>query len=129
MESLKLNKDMQVEISARFIVKGKDLPLHGTDYTIRLYDRDFFEDEYLGECSPDENGKVIFTVEGGDFKHHPGENKMPDFFLVVLKNGKPIHQTPVMENVYLEGIETYKKGEGLVADIGSYLIEVEPSFT
>ena len=123
MENLKLDRNMQVEILARFIVKGNDQPLQGNDYTIRLYDRDFFEDEYLGESIPDAEGKVAFAVPGGNFKHHPAEDKMPDFFLVVLKSGRVIHQTQVMENVYLAGIETYKKGEGLVADIGTYLID------
>ena len=46
MTDLSLNKDMNLEVIAKCIRKGHDGPL--TDgYTVRLYDKDVFEDDFL----------------------------------------------------------------------------------
>ncbi len=124
MATWSLNTGMQVEITARLIAKGDDLPLQGDDYAVRLFDRDFFEDEYIGECKPDSEGRVYFVVPGGTFKHNPMDDNRPDFFFAVFKSGTVIFVSKVMENVYLEGIEEYRKGEGLVVDLGTFLIDI-----
>lgn len=118
---------MQVEITARLIKKGDDSPLTGDNYTVRLYDRDFFEDEFLGECLPNEEGRVKFFIASGTFKHNAFDDKNADFFFVVFLHSKPVYISKVMEHVYTEGLEKYIKGEGLVVDLGTFLVDTNSS--
>ena len=62
MTDLSLNKDMNLQVTARFIGKEHDSALTNA-YTFRLYDKDIFNDDFLGETRLDKNGmaKISFT--------------------------------------------------------------------
>jgi hypothetical protein len=124
MSKFSLGKEMSIEVTARLIAKGSDTPVTGDDFVVKLYDKDFFDDDYLGEASPDDNGRVtiLFQPEAFDRKD-PIREKSLDFYFVVFKKGLVIFRSKVMEHVDVDAIETFKMGEGEVIDLGSFLIE------
>jgi len=124
MSKLSLGKEMSIEVKARLIAKGSDAPVSGDDFVVKLYDKDFFDDDFLGEDSPDADGRVsiIFNPEAFDRKD-PIREKSLDFYFVVYKKGLVIFRSKVMEQVDVDAIETFKMGEGEVIDLGSFLID------
>ena len=115
---------MSIEVTARLIAKGSDTPVTGNEYIVKLYDKDFFDDDYLGEGSPDENGRVSIIFNPGAFdKKDPIREKSLDFYFVVFKKGLVIFRSKVMEHVDVDAIETFKMGEGEVIDLGSFLVD------
>ena len=122
MTDLSLNKDMNLEVTARFIGKGNDQPLTGDTYLVRLYDKDVFEDDFLGESTLDENGVAKISFNHSSFSNWNKDTK-PDFYFVVFKHKKEIFKSNVLEDLDVEAIEKFKMGEGEVIDLGMYLIE------
>ena len=122
MTDLSLNKDMNLEVTARFIGKGNDQPLTGDTYLVRLYDKDVFEDDFLGESTLDENGVAKISFNHSSFSNWNKDTK-PDFYFVVFKHKKEIFKSKVLEDLDVEAIEKFKMGEGEVIDLGMYLIE------
>jgi hypothetical protein len=121
MTDLSLNKDMNIEVMAKFIGKGHDSAL--TDgYSIRLYDKDIFNDDFLGEARLDENGMAKITFQHASFADWANLDEKPDFYFVVYKHTEEIFTTKVLENLDIESLEDFKMGEGKVIDLGTYLI-------
>ncbi|MEO5782812.1 MAG: hypothetical protein ABIQ07_06045 [Ginsengibacter sp.] len=122
MSDLSLSRDMNLEVIARFIGKGNHQPITGDAYLVRLYDKDVFEDDFLGESVPDENGVVKIS-----FNHSPFSNwntdSNPDFYFVVVKHNDIIFKSKVLEDLDVDAVEKFKMGEGEVIDLGTYLIE------
>jgi hypothetical protein len=124
MSKFSLGKEMSIEVTARLIAKGSDAPVTNNEIVVKLYDKDFFDDDFLGEASPDKEGRVsfIFNPEAFD-RRDPIREKSLDFYFVVYKNTSVIFRSKVMEHVDVDAIETFKMGEGEVIDLGSFLID------
>jgi hypothetical protein len=124
MSKFSLGKEMSIEVTARLIAKGSDTPVTGDEFVVKLYDKDFFDDDFLGKSSPDIDGRVsfIFNPEAYDRKD-PIREKSLDFYFVVYKHGMVIFRSKVMEQVDVDAVETFKMGEGEVIDLGSFLID------
>lgn len=123
MSKLSLDSDMNIKVIARFIGKGHEQPVTGDAYTIRLYDKDVFGDDFLGEASPDENGYAKISFNHEAFAGTLRLETEPDLYFVVYKHKQEIFKTKVMEDIDLEAVEKFKMGEGEVIDLGTYLIE------
>ena len=123
MSKFSLNSEPNIEVTARFIGKGHDQPVTGDAYTVRLYDKDIFEDDYLGESYLDENGVAKISFTHAAFSGSLHLDDMPDFYFIVYKHKQQIFKTRVMEDIDLEKIESFKMGEGEVVDLGTFLIE------
>ncbi len=123
MPSIALNKEMNIEVKVRLISKGNDEPLTGSEYSVRLYDKDTFNDDYLGESVPDEDGVAKFLLSQGDFSQPLNLDNKPDFYFVVYKNKQQKFKSKVMSNLDLSNIEEFIMKEGEVVDLGTFLIE------
>jgi hypothetical protein len=124
MSKFSLGKEMRIEVTARLIAKGSDTPVTGDEFAVKLYDKDFFDDDFLGEASPDKDGRVTFMFNPESFdRRDPIREKSLDFYFVVYKKGQVIFRSKVMEHVDVDAIETFKMGEGEVIDLGSFLID------
>lgn len=122
MSDLSLNKEMNLEVTARFIGKGHDSAL--TDaYTARLYDKDVFEDDFLGEARLDDNGvaKISFTLDA--FSDVLNIEDKPDFYFVLFKHKEEVFKTKILEDLDLEAIENFKMGKGETIDLGTFLVD------
>jgi len=123
MPSIALNKEMNIEVKVCLISKGNDEPLNGTEYLVRLYDKDVFNDDYLGESVPNEDGVAKFLLSQGDFSQPLNLDNKPDFYFVVYKNKQQIFKSKVMSNLDLSNIEEFIMKEGEVIDLGTFLID------
>ena len=122
MSDLSLNNEMNLEVTARFIGKGNDKPVTGEAYLVRLYDKDIFGDDFLGESILDENGVAKISFNHAAFSNF-NTDTTPDFYFVVLKNNEIIFKSKVLDAVDVETVENFKMGEGEVIDLGTYLIQ------
>ena len=122
MSPLDLSRAMNIEVTARLIEKGSDMPLHGSDYSVRLYDRDFFEDDFLGESGLDVNGRALIVFNPASVNRNAvvHENSL-DFYFTVFKKGKMIFRSPVMRDI--ASMEEFRMGEGEQIDLGSFLVD------
>ena len=123
MPAIALNKEMNIEVKVRLIRKGDDEPLTGSEYKVRLYDKDIFNDDFLGESIPDEEGLAKFFFSQGDFSKPVHLDKKPDFYFVVYKKDKSIFKSKVMSNLDLSNVEEFIMKEGEVIDLGTFLID------
>jgi hypothetical protein len=123
MSDFSLSSEFKIEATIRIIAKGSDAPLTGDAYKVRLFDKDTFDDDYLGESSLDPNGvaRIAFTHDA--FDDLAGIEAKPDFYFVLVKNDVQIFQSKVMEEVDLEAVEQFKMGKGEVIDLGTFLVE------
>ncbi len=98
--------------------------VYGSDYTVRLFDKDPISDDFLGETTPDKEGKVHFKINPSLYRSEdsPLENK-PDFYLIVLKNSNEIFRTPVALNIDLKEDGNFNFTDGEWVDMGTYLID------
>ena len=123
MSKLSLNEEMNIEVRVLLIAKGNDEPVTGKEYTVRLFDKDVFNDDYLGESSLNEDGLATFIITEQHFKGFAKLDDKPDFYFVVYKNKKEIFKSRVMKNLDLTNIEEFKMREGEVVDLGTFLID------
>jgi hypothetical protein len=125
MSDFMLQKEPDLVVTARFIEKGEDKGLTGDDYTVRLYDRDIADDDFLGESRLDEKGQIRIAFAHDSFVNDDAfKETKPDFYFVILKQGKPVYTTKVLEELSIEDIQQFKMGEGEVVDLGSFLVDV-----
>jgi hypothetical protein len=124
MASIELNKEMNIEVKVRLISKGNDKPVKGNEVSVRLYDKDIFNDDFLGETHPDEEGIAKFKLTQKDFSGFAGLDDKPDFYFIVYKSGKEIFKSKVMSNLDLSNLEEFIMKEGDVIDLGTFLIDV-----
>jgi hypothetical protein len=124
MAKLALDKQMQIEVRARLISRDTGQPVYGGAYVVRLFDKDFVDEDYLGQASPDKNGAVSIEFNPSQFDQKDViKDKSLDFFFVVLRNGKEIFRSKVMEDVNIRAVEQFKMGEGEIIHLGTFLID------
>jgi len=124
MSQLSLNEEMNIEVRVLLITKGTDEPLTGNEYVVRLFDKDIFNDDFLGESSLDENGLAKFQLTKKHFAGFANLDEKPDFYFVVYRNNEEIFKSRVMKNLDLSDIEEFRMKEGEVVDLGTFLVEV-----
>jgi hypothetical protein len=124
MSKLSLNEEMNIEVRVLLIAKGTDDPVTGKEYVVRLFDKDIFNDDFLGESSLDEDGLAKFQLTKKHFAGFANLDEKPDFYFVVYRNKEEIFKSRVMKNLDLSDIEEFRMKEGEVVDLGTFLIEV-----
>jgi hypothetical protein len=123
MSNFSLSNQPKIEVDIRIIAKGSDAPLTGSAYKVRLFDKDTFDDDYIGESGLDANGVARISFTHAAFSDLGGIEDKPDFYFVVVKNGAQIFQSKVMEEIDLNAVEQFKMGKGEVIDLGTFLVE------
>jgi hypothetical protein len=124
MSNLELSSEMSIQVNARLIAKGSDAPISGDRYRVRLFDKDFFDDDYLGEAVPDAEGRISVTFDPSRFdRNDPIREKALDFYFVLYRDGEMVHRSKVMEDVDINAIDTFRMGAGEVIDLGTFLID------
>jgi len=118
---VQLNKEANLIIQVRLIKKGNDEPLGGKKIKVRLYDKDIFNDDFLGE-SEVHDGLASFNIQSSTFKKPLGLDDRPDFYFAVYRNDEEIFRSRVMSNLDLSDIEEFVMKEGNIIDLGTFLI-------
>ena len=123
MAALPLNTEMNLLIKVRLIAKGTDSSLQGDEYSVRLYDKDLFNDDYLGQSHLNEEGIAEFSISQKDFSSPFNMETKPDFYFVVYKKDQEIFRSKVMSNLDLSNIQEFVMKEGEVIDLGTFLVD------
>ena len=123
MSEFSLDAEMNIETIARFIAKGSGSPVTGDAYTVRLFDKDLFDNDFLGESGLDKNGYSVISFTHAAFGDLANLETFPDLYFALYKNGEVIFKSKVMENIDLAVVEKYKNGEGEVINLGTFLVD------
>lgn len=124
MTDFSLDNEMNIYVTARLISKVTNGPIKDSDYSVKLFDKDQFDDDFLGESQPDEEGVVTFSIDNAQFGDFLQLESRPDFYFVVFKNETEIFRSKVMEDVDLEAKHNdFKMGKGEMIDLGSFLVD------
>lgn len=123
MPSIALNKEMNIEVIVRLINKADDEFLSGDSFTVRLYDKDIFNDDFLGESHLDAEGVARFLLSKGDFSRPLNLDEKPDFYFVVYKDQQRIFKSKVMSNLDFSDFDQFVMKEGRIVDLGTFLID------
>ena len=118
------NPEFIINVFAQFLHKHTGEPLHGKDYSIRLFDKDPLKDDLLGETNTDSEGKVHFKINPVMYRSEDSPmEKNPDLYLVVSQDGTEIFRTPVAINFNFEDDGNFNYRDGEWIDMGTFLIE------
>jgi len=118
-----LNEKLKVRL--RLLRKGDGEPVFGSHILVKLFDEDTLIDDNLGDATPNEDGEIQFEVHSGMFQSadSPGE-LLPDLYVIVYVNGAEIYRSPVFQDRHVPSVHgTFSSDEGMVLDLGSFLIE------
>ena len=115
--------ELLVKVTARLLQKGLGKPFSGEEFSFRLYDQDLMKDDFLGEASPDEEGRVEITFHPASIRttDSPDETE-PDLYFVLLKNGQAIYQSEVINDVNFDREGDFSSREGVSYDMGTFVI-------
>ncbi|HXS57099.1 MAG TPA: hypothetical protein VN726_13305 [Hanamia sp.] len=125
MPLIALNDEMNIQVKVRLLGKGNDEPVTGGEFSVRLYDKDVFNDDFLGESMLDDEGLATFYFSQDDFSKPLKLDDKPDFYFVVYKNQQEVFKSKVMSNLDLTNVEEFIMKEGQVVDLGTFLIDTE----
>jgi Mlc titration factor MtfA (ptsG expression regulator)/Zn-finger nucleic acid-binding protein len=114
------------KIEARFIRKEDGKPLSGSGgrYSVKLFDKDLFWDDALGEPRLDAEGRVQCTFDLYDVASvdSPLETK-PDLYLVVYEGNREVFRTPVFWNLdFLKRDPATGKMTYVTHDLGTFVV-------
>ncbi len=123
MSKFSLNADINLEVTARFISKGSATPLTGDAYKLRLFDKDVFDDDYIGESGLDGDGMGKIKFNSAAFNDLANLETTPDLYFVLVKNGVQVFKSKIMEDVDIAALQQFKMGEGEVLELGTFLVE------
>ena len=125
MATLPLDDQMNLVIKVRLLSKGSDSVVQGNEFFVRLYDKDLFNDDYLGQSCLDSEGIAEFTITQKDFSSPFNSETNPDVYFVVYRNEEEIFRSKVMSNLDISNIQEFVMTEGKVVDLGTFLIDAQ----
>ena len=103
--------------------KGNNRPLTGDEYTVRFYDKDLAEDDFLGEACINDLGKASVSIVPSDFSSldSPME-KYPDLYFTVNLCGDEIFKSVVFNDQDLRKSGDFESRGGWDFDLGTFII-------
>jgi hypothetical protein len=113
--------DFLVKTVLRLLHAGTSVPVQGCK--VKLYDKDLFADDFLGEAQSNANGEVeiIFDPRVVSSNDSPGEIK-PDIYFVVEKDGAQVFKSQLWNDVDLERLPSDLMSRHNKLDLGTFLI-------
>ncbi|MBL0308538.1 MAG: hypothetical protein IPP77_02260 [Bacteroidetes bacterium] len=119
------NPEIELTVKVRFIQKGEDTPLTGSQYTVRLYDKDLFtDDDYLGSSQLNERGEAHIHFHPADLREGSlGFDELPDLYVLLFKGNVVHFQSKVWDNVDFDKLGLLDLKEGEVLHFGTFLVD------
>jgi hypothetical protein len=121
--------EQQLDVKVRLINKTSKEPIGGEGYSIRFYDKDEFDNDFLGEGPLNENGEADIRFDPSamiDGAEDWGEEKEtdPDLYFELVKDGKVIFTSEVWKDVDYDKLASFDIKEGKEIDFGTFLIDL-----
>ena len=115
--------ELLLKVTARLLSKGTNAPFNGPEVRVKVYDKDLFDDDFMGEGTPDEHGEVEIAInlEKARSSDSPFES-LPDLYLVIFRDGQEIFRTGIMQDVDPQQQGDFNSALGLRLNLGTYLV-------
>jgi hypothetical protein len=119
------NPEIELTVKIKFVKKGTDTPLTGSQYIARLYDKDLFtDDDYLGKSGLNDNGEAHIHFFPSDiFNSDLGFEELPDLYILLFRGNTVHFQTKVWDNVDFDKLGMLDMTEGEVLNFGTFLVD------
>ncbi|MBC8111792.1 MAG: hypothetical protein H7Y04_12090 [Verrucomicrobia bacterium] len=115
--------ELLLTVTAKFMHKETGNPVRGVSFLAKLYDKDIFEDDFLGECEPDENGQVSFTFNPEIFADLDSlMEKEPDLYCVLFEDSKLIFRTKLIPDLAIPQNADFNANSGQTYDLGTFIV-------
>jgi len=112
---------VMIKVIARFIDKSTGKPLCGNDLIAKLYDKDIFDDDFLGETKLNEKGmaEIFADLEDASSVDTPLEG-YPDLYFVLQNQASVIFKSNVFHNVdFLRDTDISQQHFSATHDLGT----------
>jgi hypothetical protein len=112
-----------ITVRAKLVGKETASPVSADGTFVKVFDKDVFEDDFLGQAHIDENGQADITFPASAFKSldSPAE-KNPDLYFTVHKYGKLLYKSKVITDLDLDKVHLMEPGKGKIIDLGVFAI-------
>jgi hypothetical protein len=116
--------ETELAVKAKFVRKGKDEPLTGQQYTVRLYGKELFtDDDYLGHANLNEKGEATIRFFPADVRATGWNGEyLPDLYIMLFKGNTVHFQSKVWDNVDFDKLGLLDFKEGDVLNFGTFLV-------
>lgn len=113
------------KVIAKF-TDSKGNPITNTDLRVKLFDKDRFLDDKLGEATLDSNGEAHFLVFIADILSIDSpDERTPDLYFVLKKDGKEIFRSETFEEVNFETENPVtQRSEAVTQTFGPFVVEI-----
>jgi len=116
--------EIELAVKVKFVQKGTNEPLTGSQYTVRLYDKDLFtDDDYLGHAQLNEKGEAHIHFFPSDLRGDLGLEELPDLYILLFKGDVVHFQSKVWDNVDFDKLGLLDVKEGEVLNFGTFLVD------
>lgn len=114
----------KITVHVRFFDAIEDQPLTGEDYKVFLYDKDIFEDDYLGSSGLNDKGEATIIFHTGQFKSidSPLEH-FPDLYCVLFRDNTILFQSNIVKDLDIEKYSSFDTQHGWHFNLGTFLIK------
>jgi hypothetical protein len=119
------NPEITVTVKIKFVKRGTDTALTGSQYTVRLYDKDLFtDDDYLGHSGLNDKGEAHIHFFPSDiFNSDLGFETLPDLYVLLFQGNVVHYQTKVWDNIDFDKLGLLDMREGEVINFGTFLVD------
>ncbi len=97
-----LNKKLIVK--ARFVDRATGAPISGGDYRVKLFDKDIFVDDPMGDDGLDAEGRMLIECDVDDAKINDGLMKFfegnPDLYVILEKESKEVFRSRTFRGIH-----------------------------
>lgn len=112
-----------ITFRARLVDKTTSDPLSKDGTFVKLYDRDLFEDDFLGQAHVNDSGIVEITFNSKDYRSIDSPNETnPDLYFTVFRFGKLVFKSKVISDLNLDNIHHLEPGKGKIVDLGVFAL-------
>ena len=115
-----MSSEVYFEIIVGFVTKETKAPLNA-DYKVRMYNTDFFGDEYMTESSLNDKGFANFRFPHSAFLEWDLE-RHADFYFVLYKADKKIFHTKLTEKDIAD-LTKLTIGDKEMVELGTFEVE------
>lgn len=115
-----MSEEIFFEVLAGFVASDSKTPLTG-DYSVRMYNTDFFGDEYMTEGKLNDKGIASFKFPHSAFLEWDIE-RHADFYFVLYRSGTKIFHTK-LEEKDISDLTKLTVGNKEMVELGTFEVE------
>lgn len=131
MIALQMNRlEHQLDVKVRLLRRDTKAPITGEGWLVRFYDKDKYDNDFLGEGTPNPDGIVDIrfnpsAMQQGEEEWGDEFETKPDLFFELWKGEKLVFTSKVWDDVDFDTYASYDIEEGKEVNFGTFLIDTQ----